>query len=38
MRPLINRWPIIQEPFSDQAEVMVDLERELGFMPGGEIS
>ena len=38
MRPLINRWPIIQEPFSDQAEVMVDLERELGFMPGGKIS
>jgi hypothetical protein len=38
MRPLINRWPIIQEPFSDQAEVMVDLERELGFMPGGDIS
>ena len=38
MRPLINRWPIIQEPFLDQSEVMVDLERELGFMPGGEIS
>ncbi|MBC92774.1 MAG: hypothetical protein CMM38_03965 [Rhodospirillaceae bacterium] len=38
MRPLINRWPIIQEPFSDQAEVMLDLERELGFMPGGKLS
>ena len=38
LRPLINRWPIIQEPFSDQAEVMLDLERELGFMPGGKIS
>lgn len=38
MRPLINRWPIVSEPFSDQAEVMADLERELGFMPGGKIS
>jgi hypothetical protein len=34
MRPLVNRWPIVSEPFSDQAEVMVDFERELGFMPG----
>lgn len=34
MRPLVNRWPIVNEPFSDQAEVMADLERELGFRPG----
>ncbi len=25
MRPLINRWPLVWEPFSDQAEVMADL-------------
>lgn len=37
MRPLVNRWPIIGEPFADQAEVMADLERELGFMPGGKL-
>ncbi len=36
MRPLVNRWPIVSEPFSDQAEVMAELERELGFMPGGK--
>ena len=36
MRPLVNRWPLVDEPFSDQAEVMADLERELGFMPGGK--
>lgn len=34
MRPLVNRWPLIEEPFSDQAEVMADLERRLGFRPG----
>ncbi len=38
MRRLVNRWPLIDEPFSDQAEVMADLERELGFMPGGKIT
>lgn len=38
MRPLVNRWPIVDEPFSDQAEVMADLEQVLGFMPGGKIS
>ena len=37
MRPLVNRWPIANEPFSDQAEVMADLEQELGFMPGGKL-
>lgn len=36
MRPLVNRWPIVDEPFSDQAEVMADLERELGFRPGNK--
>ena len=25
MRPLVNRWPIISEPFSDQAELTADL-------------
>lgn len=25
MRPLVNRWPIINEPFSHQADVMQDL-------------
>ena len=24
MRPLVNRWPIISEPLSDQAEVSAD--------------
>ena len=24
MRPLVNRWPIISEPLSDQAEVTAD--------------
>jgi hypothetical protein len=37
MRPLVNRWPIVDEPFSDQAEVMADLERELGYIPGGTL-
>jgi predicted enzyme related to lactoylglutathione lyase len=36
MRPLVNRWPIIDEPFSDQTDVMAGLEREVGFMPGEE--
>ena len=26
MRPLVNRWPIISEPFLDQAEIVADLE------------
>jgi hypothetical protein len=34
MRPLVNRWPIVNEPFSDQAEEMADLKQELGFEPG----
>lgn len=34
MRPLVNRWPIVEEPFSDQAEVLADLAREVGFTPG----
>ena len=25
MRPLFNRWPVISEPLSDQAEVTADL-------------
>lgn len=30
MRPLINRWPIDNEPFSHQADVMRDLARDEG--------
>lgn len=30
MRPLVNRWPINTEPFSDQAAVMVALRDESG--------
>ena len=37
MRRLVNRWPMVDEPFSDQAEVMADLVRDLGSLPGGEI-
>ena len=25
MRPLVNRWPIISEPYSDQADILADL-------------
>ena len=34
MRPLINRWPLETEPFSDQTQVMKKLAKQLGFMPG----
>jgi hypothetical protein len=37
MRPLANRWQMADEPFSDQADVMADLERELGHPPGGKL-
>ncbi len=37
MRPLVNRWPITDEPFSDQAEVLGDIEREQGFVLGSKI-
>ncbi|MGI9402857.1 MAG: hypothetical protein ACR2O0_16485 [Rhizobiaceae bacterium] len=34
MRPLINRWPIVDEPFTDQTEAMKALVENIGFMPG----
>ncbi len=34
MRPLINRWPMNDEPFTDQTTVMQELARNVGFMPG----
>ncbi len=37
MRPLVNLWPITDEPFSDQAEVLADIEREQGFVLGSKI-
>ena len=34
MRPLINRWPMDDEPFSDQTTAMRELAKSVGFMPG----
>ena len=34
MRPLINRWPIVEEPFTDQTQAMKALAKDIGFMPG----
>ena len=34
MRPLINRWPIVDEPFTDQTEAMKALVENIGFVPG----
>ena len=34
MRPLINRWPMDDEPFSDQTTAMRELAKGVGFMPG----
>lgn len=34
MRVLINRWPIVDEPFTDQTQAMKELAGNLGFMPG----
>ena len=34
MRPLVNRWPMVTEPFSDQTLAMKNLADQLGFMPG----
>ena len=36
MRPLINRWPIISEPFSDQRDFMKTLEDVPGLKYGEE--
>ncbi len=33
MRPLINRWPIVDEPFTDQTEAMQALAKNIGFVP-----
>ena len=34
MRPLVNRWPITAEPFSDQREVMESLADVPGLVYG----
>lgn len=34
MRPLINRWPMNDEPFTDQTSAMRELVKSIGFMPG----
>ena len=34
MRPLVNRWPIVDEPFTDQTQAMKALAKEIGFVPG----
>jgi len=34
MRVLINRWPIVDEPFTDQTQAMKELAQNLGFTPG----
>jgi hypothetical protein len=36
MRPLVNRWPIIAEPFSDQREVMESLADVPGLVYGDQ--
>lgn len=33
MRPLVNRWPIISEPYTDQADVMAGLIDVPGLIP-----
>ena len=34
MRPLINRWPMDDEPFTDHTAAMRELAKTVGFMPG----
>ncbi|MEM7463583.1 MAG: hypothetical protein AAF362_12995 [Pseudomonadota bacterium] len=34
MRPLVNRWPLVDEPFTDQTEAMKALVENIGFVPG----
>ena len=33
-RLLANRWPIIEDPYQDQAEIEADLETKLGCVRG----
>lgn len=32
-RPLANRWPIVWQPFSDQADIEAEIEAKLGCVP-----
>ena len=34
MRPLINRWPMNDEPFTDHTTAMREFANSVGFMPG----
>ncbi|MDC0190210.1 hypothetical protein OAJ77_03155 [Rhodospirillales bacterium] len=34
MRPLINRWPMNDEPFTDHTTAMREFAKSAGFMPG----
>ncbi len=34
MRPLVNRWPLVTEPFTDQFMARRDFNTEVGFNPG----
>lgn len=34
MRPLVNRWPIVEEPFADQTQANRALANDTGFAPG----
>lgn len=38
MRQLVNRWPIVEEPFADQSEAMKALAKNIGFIPGEKAS
>jgi len=34
MRQLVNRWPLVTEPFTDQFQSRIDFQASLGFRPG----
>jgi len=34
MRPLVNRWPMDDEPFTDHTVAMRELAKNVGFIPG----
>jgi hypothetical protein len=37
MRPLINRWPLVNEPFTDQFRSRIELQDAVGFRPGAAV-
>jgi hypothetical protein len=37
MRQLVNRWPLVVEPFTDQFQSRVDFQASLGFKPGAPV-